>query len=66
MKEEFKELEKITLQEDLERLSVEDIMNISGCGKEFAQVYYDSIHGLNMTSPVSAEEYLQMLKRGEF
>lgn len=64
--EELEELKNISLQEDLEKMSVEDIMTDAKCGREMAEVVYDSIHGLNMTEPIPADEYVKMLKRGEF
>lgn len=64
--EELEELKKISLQEGLEKMSVEDIMADANCGKEMAEVVYDSIHGLNMTEPIPADEYVKMLRRGEF
>lgn len=62
----LKELDKITLNEDLQKMSVEDIMADAHCGREMAETLHDSIHGLNMTEPIPADEYIQMLRRGEF
>lgn len=64
--EDIKEVEKISLNEDLQKMTVEDIMADAHCGREMAEVLYDSIHGLNMTEPIPADEYIQMLRRGEF
>lgn len=64
--EDINELNKISLDEDLQKMTVEDIMADAHCGRELAEVVYDSIHGLNMTEPISADEYIQMLRRGEF
>lgn len=57
-----KELDKITLNEDLQKMSVEDIMVDAHCGREMAETLYDSIHGLNMTEPVSVDEFLRELR----
>lgn len=58
----LKELDKITLNEDLQKMSVEDIMADAHCGREMAETLYDSIHGLNMTEPVSVDEFLKELR----
>lgn len=60
--EELEELKKISLQEDLEKMSVEDIMADAHCGREMAEVVYDSIHGLNMTKPVTLDEFIRELR----
>lgn len=58
----LKELDKITLNEDLQKMSVEDIMADAHCGREMAETLYDSFHDLNMTEPVSVEEFLKELR----
>lgn len=60
--EDLRELDKISLKEDLQKMSVEDIMADAHCGRELAEVLYDSIHGLNMTEPVSADEFIKELR----
>ena len=60
--EDINELNKISLDEDLQQMSVEDIMADAHCGRELAEVVYDSIHGLNMTEPISADEFIKELK----
>lgn len=60
--EELEELKKLSLQEDLEKMSVEDIMADARCGREMAEVVYDSIHGLNMTKPVALDEFIRELR----
>lgn len=60
--EDMKELEKISLNEDLQKMTVEDIMADAHCGREMAETLYDSIHGLNMTEPISVGEFLKELR----
>lgn len=60
--EELEELKKLSLQEDLEKMSIEDIMADARCGREMAEVVYDSIHGLNMTRPVTLDEFIRELR----
>lgn len=60
--EELEELKKLSLQEDLEKMSIEDIMADARCGREMAEVVYDSIHGLNMTKPVTLDEFIKELR----
>lgn len=60
--EDIKEIEKISLNEDLQKMSVEDIMADAHCGRETAEVLYDSFHGLNMTEPVSVDEFIKELR----
>ncbi len=60
--EDLRELDKISLKEDLQKMSVEDIMADAHCGRELAEVLYDSIHGLNMTEPIPADEFIKELR----
>lgn len=60
--EDIKELERISLNEDLQKMTVEDIMADAHCGREMAEVLYDSIHGLNMTEPVPVDEFIKELR----
>lgn len=61
-KKDWEELNRISLQEELMAVTVEDMMK-DGLPRETAQAIYDARHGIGNSEPIPIDEYIKKLER---